>query len=226
MNGHQHGHDQAAVHGMLIVGGSKILLSHLPMFHSPHDYQILLEVTLREDGGDPTARYLDDRSTSGERIYTWVPEPFVLPSLLAPSSGVMQGTVFRGHFERGGTAITSNRVHADITRILYSRKFTSEREPSLNLQYILFGTPTESFLAHFITRPPDYDHILSAGVDAFPSGWDGTSLLLKFPDRQNSHEHRLHEGEQLNAAIVSASDTVLQIAVRREFYLETGDLTS
>jgi hypothetical protein len=31
--------DHPAVHGMLMVGETQVLMSRLPMFHSPHDYQ-------------------------------------------------------------------------------------------------------------------------------------------------------------------------------------------
>ena len=53
--------DHAAVHGMLMVGEDRSLMSHLPMFHSPHDYQLLLEVNLSAPGSDPLKTYLDDR---------------------------------------------------------------------------------------------------------------------------------------------------------------------
>ena len=35
---------------MLMVGETPLLMSHLPMFHSPHDYQILLETSLTAPG--------------------------------------------------------------------------------------------------------------------------------------------------------------------------------
>src|SRR4051794_31491126 len=100
MAGHTMVHERPAVHGMLVVGDADVLLSHLPMFHSPHDFQVLLQVTLGEEGGDPASLYREDQRTSGERVYTWVPKPFLLSSLLTPAASphVMQGTLFRGHF--------------------------------------------------------------------------------------------------------------------------------
>ena len=38
--------DKPATHGMLIFGTNKIYASHLPMFHSPHNYQVILELDL------------------------------------------------------------------------------------------------------------------------------------------------------------------------------------
>jgi hypothetical protein len=229
MNGHHHtGGDHAALHGMLIVGEEKVFLSHLPMFHSPHDFQVLLEVTLRADDSDPFVVYRDDRRSSGEPIYTWVPTPFVLPSLIdaPPGGATMQGTIFRGHFERGGTAITSDQVHADVTRVLFSRKLPAGAAQT-PLQYILFGNPAEPFLAHLITRPPDYDHVLAVELLGLTSPWDGNSLLLEIAERQNSPDQRLRAGDEVSGKPLSGSLTnPLQVAVRREFYFETGDLSS
>jgi hypothetical protein len=182
------GHEHPAVHGMLVVGEGQLFLSHLPMFHAPHDYQIIMEVRLRGDESDPHTIYTRDRGNSGERLYTWIPKPFILPGLLSspPSVSTMQGAVFRGHFERGGTPITADTVRARVVRILYSRRLRSTDDMSSRLLYLLFGSPKEPFLAHLITRPPDYDHILSVVLPQVPSGWDGSSLALEVSDRQNA----------------------------------------
>jgi hypothetical protein len=92
--------DHPAVHGMLIIGETRLLMSHLPMFHPPHDCQVLLSAP----GSDPLKTYLDDGKASKSKVYTWVPKPFQLSALLAhPKIPLtMIGTIFRGHFERGG----------------------------------------------------------------------------------------------------------------------------
>ena len=45
--------DPAAGHGMLVVGLDTMFFYHLPMFMSPHDYQVVLEGTLSQQGSDP-----------------------------------------------------------------------------------------------------------------------------------------------------------------------------
>ena len=45
--------DPPAIHGMLMVGTQTIFLSHLPMFHRPHDYQVILEVGLQAASSNP-----------------------------------------------------------------------------------------------------------------------------------------------------------------------------
>jgi len=215
---------------MLLVGQQKAFLSHLPMFMSPHDFQVIFEVKFREANQDPGEVYVRDRGASHERIYTWVPKPCVLPSLFTASGGNagMLGKIVRGHFERGGTPITSDAVHADISRVLFSHQFTPGDERPTRLRYLLFGSAGEAFVAHFITRPPDFDHVLSVVLPDPPPGLDGTLRLLEFSDRQNTHAQRLREGEELTATMMSASGPAsavpVRIKVQQELYDETGDL--
>lgn len=55
--------DKASTHGMLIFGKNKIYAYHLPMFHSPHNYQIILELEL-----DETAKslFIEDQKSNTE----------------------------------------------------------------------------------------------------------------------------------------------------------------
>ena len=108
--------DRPATHGMLIVGNKTIYLSHLPMFHAPHDYQVIVEARFHAPQGDPQATYVADRTRTGTPIYTLVPQPFVLPDVIKGKRS-FTATIFRGHFERGGTPIAAN-VTVDIVRVL------------------------------------------------------------------------------------------------------------
>ena len=72
------------LHGMLIVGEEAIFVSHLPMWLAPHNFQVILEVTFR--GPDqPQASYIDDRKTTGTRLYTLNPREKWDLRELAPS---------------------------------------------------------------------------------------------------------------------------------------------
>jgi hypothetical protein len=223
--------DHAAVHGMLMIGESRLLMSHLPMFHSPHDYQILLEVSLTAPGSDPLKTYLDDRKASKSKVYTWVPTPFHLSALVADRSAhpIMVGTIFRGHFERGGIPITANDVVARVERVFYAGRLDPKAQPLTELRYLMFGSSAEPFLAHLITRPPDFDQILAAEIKASPPGWlgawDGGILALRIEGR--SPGEALREGEQVQAArLDDPAAEAFAIAMPIEYYLETGDLAS
>ena len=154
--------DGEAVHGMLLFGKAKTYFSHLPMFHAPHDYQAIFEVQLA-----PAARNAYMTQANGAapgEVFTAVPDAFSLPAMAANPQpfGV---TLYKGHFERGGTAFTG-RVGAQIVRVIHFRKFDPAAEAAAKLQYIAFGNGMEGFLAHFITGAPDFDHVIPVhGLD-------------------------------------------------------------
>jgi len=88
---HHHGHAHG-VHGMLVLGGqrtetalrSPVYVSHLPMFSSPHNFQVILRV-----GREAARTYGDFVAHFGlDPIFTFQPEPFSIdeldPSLAAP----------------------------------------------------------------------------------------------------------------------------------------------
>ena len=158
-NPHAHMHDQSmdkpSVHGMLLFGQSKIYLSHLPMFHAPHDYQVIVEAELSATG---KAAYLKSLSSSPEKVYTLVPEAFVLPEMIK-NPRTFQAQIFKGHFERGGEVI-ADAVTVQITKVIYFKKFDLKEVKPKNGNYILFGNKDQQFLAHAITVKPDFDQII------------------------------------------------------------------
>ena len=80
---HTHQPDTPAVHGMLVFGSKHIWLSHLPMFHKPHDYQVIMSVTLKKDGKDLQSAYLADQAQSRAAYYSFVPKRFSMTHLVA-----------------------------------------------------------------------------------------------------------------------------------------------
>ena len=51
-------------------------------------------------------------------------------------------------------------IDVHILRIVHARRYDPHTQPLSTLEYVLFGDPAETYLAHFITRPPDFDQIL------------------------------------------------------------------
>jgi hypothetical protein len=111
--------------------------------------------------------------------------------------------------------------------VLYARRLDPSSPAPTELHYLMFGGLDETFLAHRITRPPDFDQVLSVDVDALPSGWDGTAVEIRIEQPKHPTGLPLEEGEQAQAKRQdnSAGDTLAMVA-RMEFYLETGDLAS
>jgi len=218
-------HDRPSVHGMVVLGHQTLYLSHLPMFHSPHDYQVILEVAFPHAA---QAQYDADCQTSGEVLYTFAPEKFTLPDLAYPDAAHPNRTqivadIYRGHFERGGVPILE-KIAVEVRRIIHFRKFEPQTAAELScLEYFFFGSPQELFVAHFITRPPDFDHLLSAQVSNAPFSADAlqAGVAVMFPDRANTIAQRLTGHTRLTGQVQGAS---LEVQLLEDIYFETGDL--
>ena len=207
-----------SVHGMLLFGSGPIYLSHLPMFHAPHDHQLILEVEFL-GAGNPGAKYVADRAQSGESVYTWVPKPFVLTDLMNASVAApeMQGTIVRGHFERGGTPITGGDVRCVVKKVVHAHPISAAGRRDTTLQYVVFGSPGAAFAAHLISGPPDFDHVIS--VDLSPAQTLPVTAVVE--GRGNDSEQRLRPDDR---ARVSGGGTAATLHGREEIYLELGDL--
>ncbi len=231
--------DAPNVHNMLIVGRETAFLSHLPMFTapdfvSPHRYQAILEASFTKAGADPQAVYAADRKKHpATKIYTLNPDRFVLPNLLpaggSPPVSSFGAKIFRGHLEKPGNRVIADRVNVNVKRVIHFREFDPMAASPERLEYILFGKGREAFLAHFITRPPDFDQVLSVSVDghAFTDEELGRGLRVTF-ERPNSMATRLAEtqpavGEVRDAA--AAGDPLkVRFKALTEFYFEEGEL--
>jgi len=200
----QHG-DHSSVHGMLVVGTQKIYLSHLPMFHSPHDYQALFEVQLP---AEVRQSYLDSKRRFSETVYTLVPEAFVLPEM-ARSPRPFRAALFRGHFERGGTLIASD-IEVEV-KTLYFKQFAPTARQPIKGKWLLFGEGREQFIAHLIVTRPDFDQVLQ--VHPVPETLHGEVQLVL--------------SEQTNQPLTpreTLTEGPLTLSVQQLIYLEHGDL--
>lgn len=148
--------DKPSTHGMLLFGKENIYASHLPMFHSPHDYQIVLELEL--DSITKTLFTTDQEKNPEFATYTIEPETFVLPEMIS-NPRIFKANLYRGHFERGGIKIASE-ITIRIKKVIYNSKFNSKEKRATNTNFILFGNQKEQFIIHQITNKPDFDQII------------------------------------------------------------------
>ncbi|MEU6867514.1 hypothetical protein ABZ924_30465 [Streptomyces sp. NPDC046876] len=230
-----------AGHGMAVMGEETVYLSHLPMFAMPvHAFQVLLEVTLDNEAGNAHKVYVEDRRQTGTDLYTLDPEPFRISDLVTPAGQPaltsFDGTLYRGHFERGGTAIV-DPVRVDVRRVVHFRHLDEQDPRPPVLTYLAFGKGGELFLAHRIVTPPDFDQHLQVGNVRSVSGVSLTDeLLAKGPrlailGRDDTPADRLAESQQVAAKLLDggagAPDAVdLRFTAKREFYFEEGELAS
>ncbi len=222
--------DQPSTHGMLIFGDGPVYLSHLPMFHQPHDYQVLLEVDFVKPGADPLATYVEDRHVTGEKVYTLVPEKLSLPELFSGVRTSFKATLVRGHFERGGSPFLTN-VTVNVKRVVFQKKFDPMAGALPESRYIVFGDAHQLFAAHMIQKAPDFDHVVSIRLaEGIPDEATAVAIragsLVAFSGVQNNAEHALAEGTDHEAVLTTPNGANLAVKLQAltSFYLETGDL--
>ncbi len=206
--------DPPATHGMLVFGDREIYFSHLPMFHNPHDYQVIMKIELP---ARPQAVYFADAKTHPHEIYTFVPKPMVLPDIIAQKIN-FAGDLYRGHFEQGGTILLHD-VEAKISNVIMFRKFAPAASHPPQLQYVFFGQTRdhngEGWAAHVIAHAPDFDHILKiTTAAAVPEG-----EIVDFTGVEN--QKRLPSD---NLVTGQSEGRVIPISTGQSKYLEYDDL--
>lgn len=237
MSLHEHEHhpmghnDPPARHGMTVLGTDRIFLSHLPMFMPVHDFQVILQVEFVGVDGLPSENYFNDRRAHpDQQLYTLNPEPFVITELLGPNPtrSTFRAKVFRNHFERDETdpQVIDQDVVVKVKKVVHGRKFDKNAEPLPHLQYILFGGQNELFLAHLITRPPDFDQLLHVRVDRDLSNDDvAQAPLVSMVDRTNTSDKRVGPGVNAVASLHVDSETLaIRVEPVVEVYLEEREL--
>lgn len=147
-------------HGMAVFGGREgLYASHLPMFHAPHDSQIVLRFHLADAAADLALR---ETLAAQPRLWTLDPETFDLLRLSpAHPQPLREFTAhfFSGHFERGGQPQAGEqRVVVDEV-LLFRRLDPAPRAGSAG-RYRLVGKGSEWFAFKVIDRRPDFDHIV------------------------------------------------------------------
>jgi hypothetical protein len=221
------------VHGMLLVGEAPVYLSHLPMFMAPHNFQVILEVTL---DAEASRRLGDFRAHFGrDDLYTVKPEEFSIVDLLPVNSAksalaAFKADVVRGHFEKGGDVIAGGAT-VRVDDVIHFQEL-SPADKVADLKYILFGTEQQFFMAHWITGPPDFDQVLSVNVTGHQFTKDEMSrehfgVLVTIPGRANTPRERMEPGEKLSGGghVVGAHQFLdLQVEALSEIYFEEGEL--
>jgi hypothetical protein len=222
---------------MMVVGEKGVYLSHLPMFMTPHNFQVILEAAFSQGGKSLQEVYFKDRQSNPKvKMYTLEPlDSFKLPTLFRPNPPArssFKGRLVRGHLERGGRDVSGmTNVDVKIKRVIYAEELDGTRTKPDNLTYILFGRADELFLAHLIAAPPpDFDQLISVRVDGhkFTEQELQTGVEVVFLDRPNTIAARFKEKERSKAqGHVTGAHQFLHLDLEgvREFYFEESELT-
>ncbi len=239
--------DTTGRHGMLLFGDDPLYLSHLPMFHRPHNFQVLLEVQF-DDGAQRALA--DDREANGDGMYTFDPDEFPIveldPAGDGPARALIPGTIVRGHFERGGTPTATGAV-AQVRDVVHFRELDIEAEPTPDreLTYLCFGRAGQLHLAHEITASPNFDQVLDVRLvpetvtdqAGHPAEAGAEQELVfrhaapvRFFGRHDRPDDRLTNGETAGGLFFQSFGPggshgfLAQVEVVRELYLEIREL--
>lgn len=148
-------------HGMALFGGQEgLYASHLPMFHAPHDYQVILQIHIADPGTDAALR---KRLDGKDVLWTIDPEKFELSSL-APEAKTPRkqftADLVQGHFERGGS-IQYKGAKVVIDKVLMFRQLDGKPRDAVMSRYMQVGSGAQRFLVKEIDTRPDFDHIVA-----------------------------------------------------------------
>jgi len=160
-------------------------------------------------------------------------ELFALAEIfLPPTSGKprrsFQARVFRGHLERRPNEPILDDVTVRIKRVVHAHEFRPQDKRPENLEYILFGTPDELFLAHRIAAPADFDQLLPVRVpdQQFSDADLSQGLRVVVPGRPNMSSGRLRAGQDSAAQLLRTNAQARDIKLQplRELYFEESEL--
>lgn len=149
-------HSYVGFHGMaLILANDTVLASHMPLYATPHDYQIVYEVTT----SDTHLKIIKDalrKAANEQSQITILPSNFDLKLLINKKTPTLNTTVFNGHFERGGTALFSTKL--TFKNPLYIKKLAITQPVKAEFDLIKVSAG-QGVVIHKIQSKPSYDSL-------------------------------------------------------------------
>jgi hypothetical protein len=203
-------------HNMLAFGRSTLFLSHFPSFMAPHNTQLVFEAALEAASGSLQEVWLSERqSHPGQGGYVMKPEAFALSTLYTPDPPARD--TFTATFFRGGNEAVPELtdVTVRVTDVVYAKKL-DQSATLAELRYILFGRRDELFLAHVLSRPPDFDQIVSVRLVGPHPDEDELKRRIEvvFPGRANTAQQKIRMGPVVTArGQVTGADQILDLRI-------------
>ncbi|MGI2175628.1 hypothetical protein [Shewanella ulleungensis] len=205
------------LHGMLLFGSQYgLFASHLPMFHQPHNAQVVYKLSF----ADPTIQAeviegIRASANSNDPIWTIVPTTFDL-SLLDPKhpQNITQLTVdvVKGHFERGGKMQwQAQKINVDKMELFNPLPLKSCLAKEADNHYLnLNYQPNDKvqFLVNTLMSRPDADHIVR--LDEVQAPLAKTIILA-------ADQHLFNTEAQLSSVLPEVTSV-------HRIYLELGEL--
>jgi hypothetical protein len=118
--------DVPSTHGMILFGKKLHYASHLPMFHYPHNYQLIMKLALNDLQTSPTGTLYQQAKDEGKTLFTLVPERMDLNLIIRGEKKAFKAYLYDGPFERGGKEL--GPINVQIEKIIYSSKIPTPKE--------------------------------------------------------------------------------------------------
>jgi hypothetical protein len=199
------------LHGMALFGGPDgLYASHLPMFHAPHDTQVLFRFHLADKSADKTLRA---KLAGQPELWTLEPELFELLRL-DPHAAVplhqFKATLYQGHFERGGEKQLLDQTII-VDQILYFHRLDDiPQQAETAGHYRVIGSEKGAFLVKEIDRRPDFDMIASLALPKtlknLPKIVDAPGTALTAPQLDAILAERLGPGTHIAKTLYFETD--------------------
>jgi len=169
------------LHGMLLFGGADgLYASHLPMFHAPHDRQVVFALRIADPAVDRKLRW---DVGARPRVWTLVPEKFELNRLSPDAADPLRSfkaDVVEGHFERGGRTRLKN-VTVVVSEMLRYQPLDGAAVPASTAHYRAVGRRDTWFLVKDIDGRPGFDHVVAVRGTRKPDDIDVPVDGVKLP---------------------------------------------
>lgn len=154
--------DAPGIHGFFMFGTEVLFASHMPMFTMErHMYQVELRVSLPDEVMDayragvrtaPTAWNFTNGDT----------DKLTLPQIKNGGLSSYSVDVYRDYAGSApvGEPVASG-VRLTVEEVVHFRHFQFDIPRPEHLTYLLFGRSGEAHLSHYVSRDPDFQHIVT-----------------------------------------------------------------
>jgi len=154
--------NQPDQHGFVMTGLQTLFIDHLAMFPmQDHMYQVILKVSLPAYA---MSAYVADRKANPGQVYILGNSQYDLitvPQIQTRQVVAFIADIFRGVPQNPNTDTPLiHYVKVDIDNVVYFRHFDYVQAYPPYLTYVLYGAGTEAHLSHYMTKDPDFQHVV------------------------------------------------------------------
>ncbi|TMP37855.1 hypothetical protein CWB96_21790 [Pseudoalteromonas citrea] len=191
-------HQRYGSHGMVLFTDDQenIYASHLPLYATPHDYQIIYQMVV------PNKQRVLAELRQG--MVTLLPSKFDLNQLVTKEVFTISAYFYAGHFERGGMQFDETNI--EFHKAILVEPITHNYQSLYQVFYKAKLNDHTDLVVHKIQRPPSFDAIAVM--------------------RNVEHKQTMYQCNKPKVVShVAISNALEQCGIKGIRYLETQDFT-